>query len=62
MLLKINFSRICKHSQNVLDYMIYGGLNISRLKFSLITPKTVKSAKIFPLEIFRLYGGLIVLN
>ena len=47
MLLKIKISWICKYSQNVLDYN-YGGLNISRLKFSLITPKTAKSAKIFP--------------
>ena len=35
---------------------LYGGLNISRVKFSLVTPKTVKSAKKFSLEIFRLYG------
>ena len=35
---------------------LYGGLNISRIKFSLITPKTTKSAKISPLEIFRLCG------
>ena len=35
---------------------LYGGLNISRLKFLLMTPKTVKSAKKFPLEIFRLYS------
>ena len=27
---------------------LYGGLNISRLKFTLITPKTTKSAKSFP--------------
>ena len=47
MLLKIKFSRICKHSQYVLDYN-YGGLNISRLKFLQITPKTTKSAKIPP--------------
>ena len=57
MLLKIKFSRICKHSQDVLDYMkVY---NISRLKFSLISPKTTKSVKIFLLEIFRLYGNLV---
>ena len=37
---------------------LYGGLNISRIKFSLITPKTTKSAKISPLKIFRLYGIL----
>ena len=33
MLLIIKFSRICKHSQNVLDYMEV------RVKFSLITPE-----------------------
>ena len=54
MLRKIDFSRICKHSQNVLDY-IYGSLNISRIKLSLITPKTTKSVKNFPLKILRLY-------
>ena len=35
---------------------IYGGLNISSIKFSLVTPKTAKSAKKFPFEIFKLYG------
>ena len=37
---------------------LYGGVNISRLKFSLIdiTPKTTKSAKISPLQ----YLGYIV--
>ena len=39
--------------------VMYGGLNISRIKFSLITPKTVKSAKLFFLEIFRLCGTMI---
>ena len=34
---------------------LYGSLNISRIKFLLMTPKTTKSVKIFPLEIFRLY-------
>ena len=38
---------------------LYEGLNISRLKFSLISPKTTKSVKIFSLEIFRLYGNLV---
>ena len=33
---------------------LFGGLNISRVKFLLITSKTMKSGKIFPLEIFRL--------
>ena len=35
---------------------LYRGLNISRMKFSLITPKTAKSTKFSPLEMFRLYG------
>ena len=38
---------------------LYGGLNISRIKFLLITPKTAKSTKNFPLEIFRLYGTVL---
>ena len=36
---------------------LYGGQNISRLKFSLITPKTAKSANISPSE----YLGYTVL-
>ena len=39
---------------------LYGGLNISRLKFSLIIPKTAKSAKIYTLEIFKLYGNIML--
>ena len=33
---------------------LYGGLNISRIKFLLLTFKTTKSVKNFSLEIFRL--------
>ena len=35
---------------------LYGGLNISRITFLLVTPKTAKSGKNFPLKIFKLYG------
>ena len=37
--------------QNILDCI--GGLNTARIKFSLVTPKTAKSAKTSPLKIFR---------
>ena len=47
MLLEIKFLRICKT-------IIYGCLNISRVTFLLITPKSEKSVKIFPLKIFGL--------
>ena len=54
MLLKIKFFA---DLQTLPKYIrLYGGLNISRLRFLLITPKTAKSAKIFHLKIFRLYG------
>ena len=36
--------------------------NISRIKFSRLVKKTSKSAKIFPLEKFRLYGSNASLN
>ena len=44
--------RICKHSQNVLSSKHFNA------KIIADNPKTAKSAKIFPLEIFRLYGTL----
>ena len=57
MLLKIFFADL----QTLLKCIrVYGSLNISRLKFLLITLKTAKPAEIFSLEIFRLYGMLLV--
>ena len=54
MLLKIKISWICKHSQKFIR--LYGGLNISSITFTLVTPKTAKPAKNFSFEIFKLYG------
>ena len=56
MLLKIKFSWSLQTFPKCIR--LYGGLNISRIKFLLVTPKTAKSAKISPFKIFRLYGSL----
>ena len=57
MLLKIIFFADLQTLPKCIRLQYNGGLNISRLNVSLITPKTAKSAKIFPHEIFRLYGN-----